>query len=203
MQIDRILVAASTIPLPLLVAVNKRDLLTPDGFEASRKQLLPYEALGVEVVWCSALQPEGVNPLLPHLRGHKAVLVGPSGGGKSSLITALFPTAAAITAPLSKGGSQGRHTTSVATLYPDRAGGFLIDSPGIRNFGLWHLEEKQILAGFQEFLPLRSNCRFSNCRHLHEPGCAIKGAVERGEISHSRYQSYQALLAEANSVVGH
>ena len=129
------------------------------------------------------------------MRDHISVFVGQSGVGKSSLINALLPGIDLRVGPLSESSGQGTHTTTTAKLFHFPDGGDLIDSPGIREFGLTHISHDDLLEGFVEFRPYLGHCRFRDCQHLHEPGCALLGAVERGDISASRISSYRHILS--------
>jgi ribosome biogenesis GTPase len=140
-----------------------------------------------------------VSALRPHLAGQTGVLVGPSGVGKSTLINALVPDANARTREISATLDTGRHTTTHATLYRLPENSSLIDSPGLQEFGLHHLSVQDIEYGFREFRPLLGSCRFRDCRHDREPGCAIRDALEAGEIAPSRYVAFRALIGESHS----
>ena len=196
LQIDRILVAAAANKIPALLVINKVDLLDDQEKTTLEQQLAPYQQLPIPLLWTSTLNSNGLTPLQQQLQGHCSVLVGPSGAGKSSIIQHLLPEEEIAVGALSEGSGQGRHTTSVSTLYTLPHGGELIDSPGIREFGLWHLEDSVIRDGFVEFDSYRGACKFSNCRHLSEPGCAISSAAEAGEISSQRLDHYRQLVAE-------
>lgn len=196
LQVDRILVAAAANQIPALLVINKVDLLSDAEQSALEQQLAYYPLLPTPLLWTSTTAMHGLEMLQQQLLGHSSVLVGPSGAGKSSIIQALLPDETLQIGALSEGIGQGKHTTSASTLYPLKQGGSLIDSPGIREFGLWHLDEETIRDGFVEFEPWRGTCKFSNCRHLSEPGCAIQSAVTLGEISHQRFENYRTLVTE-------
>ena len=146
----------------------------------------------------AAKTAHGLDPLRQRLRGHTSILVGQSGVGKSSLVNALIPRETAPEGDLSDATGLGRHTTSAATLYDLESGGELIDSPGVRSFRLGPLTREQLERGFREFLPLIGQCRFHNCAHLAEPGCAIRAAAEAGDISPQRLESYQHMVSCCN-----
>ena len=194
LQIDRILVAATASQIDALLVINKVDLLSPKQREDLHQQLTPYEKLSIPLLWGSTTVTDGLIEIERQLEGKSSVLVGPSGAGKSSIIQALLPHEEIATGTLSAASGQGRLTTSVSTLYPLTCGGNLVDSPGIREFGLWDLDEETIRNGFGEFDEFSGQCRFSNCRHLSEPGCAITAAVEHGEISADRLLHYRTLI---------
>ncbi len=194
LQIDRIIVAAESIPLPSLLAINKSDLLSSSERKEWEERLQYYEMLDHPLLWTSARSSGGLDSLQQRLKEKSSVLVGPSGAGKSSIIKALLPEQEIAVGALSDGIGQGKHTTSVSTLYPLECGGSLIDSPGIREFGIWDLDEETIRNGFREFEQYAGRCRFSNCRHLNEPGCAITAAVAEGKIPAIRIENYRKLI---------
>jgi ribosome biogenesis GTPase len=197
--IDRYLVAAEATDISPVLVLNKRDLLPTDGGEL-RKLLGRYEALDYSVVTSTTAGENGLAELLERLGGRTSVFVGQSGVGKSSLIDRLLPDEDLRIGALSKDSRKGTHTTTTARLYrlpsgaDDSEPGELIDSPGIREFGLIHLNEQQVAEGFIEFRDLLGHCRFRDCRHRQEPGCAILAAVERGEIHPQRFASYRHIV---------
>ena len=188
--LDRALVAAEATGLDALLVLNKADL--PET-AAARVCLASYAALGYEVLALSALGD--VSPLWPRLRGRTSLLVGQSGMGKSTLVNALLPGALARTREVSAALDSGKHTTTNARTYFLDPGSRLIDSPGVQEFGLAHLSPGALAQAFVEFRPHLGHCRFHNCRHAGEPACALAQAVERGEISVARWQSYRDILA--------
>lgn len=190
--LNRCLVAAQSQHVAPVIVLNKVDLA--EAAAQVRQQLALYEDLGYPVVPVSAKQD--VSPLRPYLEGHVAVLVGPSGVGKSTIVNALVPDARAATAEISEALDSGRHTTTSTRLYHLGPGTDLIDSPGMQAFGLSHLELPALAAAFPEFRPLLSACRFNDCRHLEEPDCAVRAAAERGQVSERRLAMYQALARE-------
>lgn len=192
MLLSRALVAAEHQGLTTTIVLNKCDLVA--ALPAARKLLAPYIALGCRVVELSAkFDP---SPLLPLLAGESSVLVGQSGMGKSTLTNALVPGAAAATRELSTALDSGKHTTTYARRYKLPQGGTLIDSPGLQEFGLKHLTAQEIEFGFAEFRPFLGQCRFRDCQHDAEPGCAIKQALAEGIIHPRRLDHFRRLRAE-------
>ncbi len=180
---------------PIIVA-TKVDLLTPEEREQELGRLQTYQALGIQVIPCSSTTGEGLPALRAALAGRTCVLVGHSGVGKSSLLNGLDATLALLTGELRTGSGQGRHTTTASCLYHLEGDIRLIDTPGVRAFGKWKMTAEEIRAYFSEFLALADDCAFGNCSHTHEPRCAVKDAVETGEISPARYARYQRLLSD-------
>jgi ribosome biogenesis GTPase len=185
----RCLVAAYDQQLQVLIVLNKCDLAA-QAVQA-RAQLTPYRAIGYNVLELSAR--ETAAPLLPYLQGHTSVLVGQSGMGKSTLINALIPDAQAVTREISTVLDSGKHTTTHARLYHLNADSHLIDCPGVQAFGLHHLTFGGIEEGFIEFAPWRGQCRFHNCHHAHEPGCALRQAAAEGKIDARRLELFQEI----------
>ena len=183
----RCLIAAHNQQLSTLIVLNKCDLA--EAAASARTQLSPYRAIGYPVLELSA--KENVAPLLPFLQGHSSVLVGQSGMGKSTLINALLPDAHTATREISTALNSGKHTTTHARLHHLNANSHLIDCPGVQAFGLHHLTFGDIEEGFAEFAPYRGQCRFNNCHHLHEPGCALRQAAEQGKIAARRLKLFQ------------
>lgn len=196
--IDRYLVAAEATGIPPVLVLNKTDLLPDDGGEL-RGLLSRYETLGYEVVSTSTQRSDGLDALHRQLTDRTSVFVGQSGVGKSSLIDRLLPDEALRIGELSVDSRKGTHTTTTARLYRLPAGGELIDSPGIREFGLTHLDAQQVREGFVEFRPFLGQCRFRDCQHAAEPGCALLAAVERGDIHPQRFASYRRILDSLES----
>jgi len=189
--LDRCLVAAEHAGIATLIALNKSDL--PE-YAAASAQLELYRGLGYRVVGLSA--KHDVSPLLPLLRDHVTVLVGQSGMGKSTLVNRLVPQASARVAAISDALDSGRHTTTHAELYHLEDGGSIIDSPGMQEFGIHHIEPRDIAAAYVEFRPWLGHCRFRDCLHLQEPGCEIAAAAAAGRIALQRLESYRRLTAE-------
>lgn len=191
--ISRALVAAAHQQLRALIVLNKCDL--SGALPAARALLAPFAALGIPVVELSALTDAG--PLRPWLAGQMTVLIGQSGMGKSTLINALIPAAGAATREISTALDSGKHTTTHARMYA-YAGGAIIDSPGLQAFGLAHLTRGEIELGFAEFAPYLGQCRFRDCMHENEPGCALKEAVDRGRIDARRLAYFVAIAGEGD-----
>jgi len=192
--IDRYLVAAEELSITPAVLVNKDDLLNPQQREELELRLQDYQRIGYPTLFASAKRDDGLDQLMEHLDGRTSVLVGQSGVGKSSIINHLLPVQPAREGELTRG--LGRHTTSTTTLYHLPSGGQLIDSPGVRQFSLWHLPPQSVGEGFAEIRPLLGHCRFRDCRHLKEPGCALREAVENGTVSERRFKSYLRIIED-------
>lgn len=193
--IDRYTVATEALGIPALIVCNKMDMA-----EAAAPQLEDFEALDYPLVAVSAHTGAGMDNLRRHLADQCSVFVGPSGVGKSSLIETLLPDLSLRTAALSIRSGQGRHTTTATRRYPlPEDGGAIIDSPGVRDFRLWPLAVPEIGWAFREFRPYLGQCRFHNCSHREEPGCAVRAALDAGAIGDRRYASYRLLLDRAGS----
>ncbi|MFC0269335.1 small ribosomal subunit biogenesis GTPase RsgA [Kushneria aurantia] len=196
--IDRYLVAAEATGITPALVLNKLDLLGDD--HPLHALAHRYRTLGYAVIGATTRREEGLTALAEVLLDVTAVFVGQSGVGKSSLIDALLPDAELRIGELSLDSRKGRHTTTTARLYHFREGkGALIDSPGIRDFGLGHLDEREIEAGFVEFRPYLGHCRFRDCHHRREPGCAILAAVENGDIAAERLESFRHIVDEVQA----
>nr|WP_228384506.1 ribosome small subunit-dependent GTPase A [Rhodocyclus gracilis] len=191
--LTRCLVAAEDQDLRLLIVLNKCDL--QDRIAPARALLAPFTQLGYSVLELSA--QSSAEALRPQLSGQTSVLVGQSGMGKSTLINALIPGAAAATREISAALDSGKHTTTHATLYRFDADSALIDSPGLQELGLHHLDIGAIEQGFVEFRPFLGHCRFRNCRHEREPDCALRAAVADGHIHPRRFEAFRTLRAQS------
>ncbi|HSH29587.1 MAG TPA: ribosome small subunit-dependent GTPase A [Thiohalobacter sp.] len=194
--IDRYLIAAELMPARPGLVLNKTDRLTADTRADIDALLAEFAALDMPVVRVNTREPDALQPLIELLATHTSILVGQSGVGKSSLVNALLPEHDIRVGELSAASGQGRHTTSGTTLYRLPGGGELIDSPGVRDFHLWHIDKAELARGFREFHDHAGHCRFHNCRHLNEPGCAVQAAVDAGGISARRLESYRKLYAQ-------
>jgi ribosome biogenesis GTPase / thiamine phosphate phosphatase len=193
--IDRYLVAAEITGIKPLLVINKVDLLSASELATVEQQLALYQTLGYDFLLVSAKTSAGMQQLLDYLHSGTSIFVGQSGVGKSSLMNSLMPGLAAHTQEVSTNSGLGQHTTTVSRLYHLPDGGDLIDSPGIREFALWHLSAEEVTRGFTEFTPWLGRCKFRDCKHIADPGCAIQHAVQTGEISQARYDSYVKILA--------
>ncbi|WP_415899069.1 small ribosomal subunit biogenesis GTPase RsgA [Neptuniibacter sp. QD48_11] len=193
--IDRYLVAAELSGIEPVILLNKTDLLNDGNREEIDAMLQRYRDIGYTVLLASSSSEEGLADLKSYLDNRISVFVGQSGVGKSSLINVLLPGVDLKVGSLSTQTKKGRHTTTTARLFHFPDGGDLIDSPGIREFGLWHIEPDDVINGFKELQPLAGSCRFRDCKHEKEPGCALKSAVEDGTISEYRWKSYKHILS--------
>jgi ribosome biogenesis GTPase len=194
--LDRLLVTCEVYGVPVTLVLNKVDLYrdqVPDQVDAFRRI---YESAGYRVIETSAVTGEGVDALRAAVRGKVCLLSGESGVGKSSLIRAIDPTLDPKVGQISEVHLQGKHTTSLYEMYRTQDGAFLLDTPGLRGFGLVDLKKEEIALYFPEMLKLSRSCRFTPCTHTHEPGCAVKAAVDQGVISAERYNSYLGMLEE-------
>lgn len=194
--IDRYLVAAESTEIQPLIVLNKVDLVDAKDRANLVERLATYRHIGYKVLLTSAKSKESTGRLQEMLTGHVSILVGQSGVGKSSLAKALLPERDIRIGELTET-QHGRHTTSTAILYHLPFGGDLIDSPGVRDFAVWHIDPGRIARAFVEFRELLGKCRFNDCSHTVEPGCAVRQAVERGVIDARRYESYRRILAGA------
>jgi ribosome biogenesis GTPase len=192
-MLDRLLILAENNDLPAIICANKVDLL--GDVEECQRMFAVYEEIGYPVICTSALTGQGVGLLRERLSGRLCVLSGPSGVGKTSLLNAIQPELGLSTRGISSATGKGRHTTVGVRLWPLNGGGYVADTPGLREAGLWDIEPGELAWHFVEIRPYLSDCRFSSCTHTHEPGCAVKDAVQAGTVSAMRYDSYCRLLA--------
>lgn len=193
--IDRYLVAASHCNIEPLLLLNKCDLLQPDTHAPLDDMLTLYRRLGYATLEVSGKSRLGLEHLQTLLAQRTSIFAGQSGVGKSALVNALLPGVNTLEGTLSEAVGKGRHTTTAARLFHFPAGGNLIDSPGIREFGLWHISPEELLQGFIEFRPWLDGCRFRDCRHEREPGCRLQEAVNAGSIDPRRLHSFHAIRA--------
>ena len=194
--LDRYLVSAELNGLEAVICLNKIDRCGAETLKGLRAELTPYETLGYPCHLVSAREGRGIDDLLERMRGCRSVLVGESGVGKSSLINRLVPGHDVRTGELSAKGGLGRHTTSTTILYHLPSGGDIVDSPGVRSFALGRIDSARLAEGFREFRPLVDRCRFRNCRHADDLGCAVRAAAEDGDIAPRRYASYRRILSD-------
>lgn len=194
--LDRILVTCEVYNVHPVIVLNKIDLFR-DAYAVQLDAFHRiYEGAGYSVMEVSALTGEGMEALLEACAGKISLFSGVSGVGKSSLIKAMDPSLELKIGEISEAHLQGRHTTTFYEMYPLSSGGFIIDTPGIRGFGLVDIEPEEIALYFPEMLRTSAGCRFTPCTHTHEPGCAVKAAVEEGTVSYERYSSYLGMLEE-------
>lgn len=193
-MLDRFLVVAEHNEVPAVVVANKIDLV---GLARASETFAVYERIGYEVHHVSAREGIGVEALADRLVGRVSVVTGPSGVGKSTLLNAIQPGLRIETGKVSAALHKGRHTTTSAELHRVAApgGGYVADTPGLRELGLWRIPPDELSWCFPEFVPHIGGCGFSDCRHVDEPRCAIRSALERGEIADERYDSYRRMLA--------
>ncbi|MEI8657588.1 small ribosomal subunit biogenesis GTPase RsgA [Vibrio sp. Hal054] len=194
--IDRYLIASETLEIAPLIVLNKIDLLTDAQRLQYQESLAEYERIGYEVLYVSKQTGEGITALEEKLRDKINIFVGQSGVGKSSLVNALMPELAESVeeGAISEASGLGQHTTTAARLYHIPSGGDLIDSPGVREFGLWHLEADDITKAYVEFRSYLGGCKFRDCKHGDDPGCILREAVEKGEVSRTRYENYHRII---------
>ncbi|MBR3977349.1 MAG: ribosome small subunit-dependent GTPase A [Bacteroidaceae bacterium] len=194
--IDRFLAAAEAYRVPTVLVFNKTDLYN----EAEREELeyltALYESIGYSCMRTSATDGSGIEQLREAMRGKVSLLAGNSGVGKSSIANAIAPEIAARVGEISKTHDTGMHTTTYTEMFEFMPGSYLVDTPGVKGFGTFDMEAEEISHYFVEFFRLSRDCRYSNCTHTHEPGCAVLEALEKGEIAPSRYQSYLSMLED-------
>ncbi len=194
--LDRILVTCEVYNVPVTIVLNKVDMYREMDQESIDAFHRIYEGAGYRVLETSARTGEGIDALRDACRGKVCLLSGESGVGKSSIIKAIDPSLDPKVGQISEAHLQGKHTTSLYEMYRAECGAFIIDSPGLRGFGLVDLKKEEIALYFPEMLKASRECRFTPCTHTHEPDCAVKAAVEAGEISSERYSSYLGMLEE-------
>lgn len=192
--IDRFLASAEAYRVPVVLVFNKTDLLTDDERRYQEMVIALYENIGYECRAVSAATGSGVDELREMLVGRVTVLSGNSGVGKSTLINSLLPGVNLRTAEISDAHNTGMHTTTFSEMLPLPEGGYIIDTPGIKGFGTFDIEPEELTGYFRDIFHFSRDCRFSNCTHRHEPGCAVLRALEDHYIAESRYQSYLSML---------
>ncbi len=194
--VERYLVAVHSMGIRPAIVLNKCELPgdSSAGTASPLNRLDDYRGLGYEVLYTSCKGEPGTDTLIPVLNEKTSILVGQSGVGKSSLVNALLPDLELQTGALSRVTGKGTHTTTTTIMYSLACGGRLIDSPGVWEYGLWQMSRQELADGFIEFRPVAGQCKFNDCRHSGEPGCAIREAVEQGQILQWRYDSYLRLL---------
>jgi ribosome biogenesis GTPase len=186
-MLDRLLVVAEREEIPAVICANKIDLVVT---RSAKEEFEPYRDLGYGVIYTSAETGKGVRKLRDLLKDKISLLAGPSGVGKTSLLNKVQPELGARTSAISGATGKGRHTTVVPELIPLEGGGYVADTPGLKAFALWDIEPEELDAYFPELRLLVAECEFSDCTHMHEPGCAVIEAVEAGSVSPERYDSY-------------
>ena len=199
MFIDRFLASAEAYSVPVTLVFNKKDLLTDDELHLQQMMKTLYDTVGYPCFAISATTGEGVAPVRAALQGKTTVLSGNSGVGKSTLINSILPHVGLRTAEISDAHDTGMHTTTFTEMLPLPEGGYIIDTPGIKGFGSFDMEPEEITSYFKEIFRFSKDCRFNNCTHTHEPGCAVRRAVEDHYIAESRYQSYLSMLEDKKS----
>ena len=194
--IDRFLASAEAYRVPVILVFNKTDLLDEDERRYQQMMMTLYENIGYQCIAISAENGTGVEVLESLLQGKTTVLSGNSGVGKSTLINRLVPGASLRTAEISDAHNTGQHTTTFSEMIELSCGGYLIDTPGIKGFGTFDMEPEELTSYFKEIFRFSKDCRFSNCTHTHEPGCAVLQALENHYIAQSRYQSYLSMMED-------
>ncbi|PCK09420.1 MAG: ribosome biogenesis GTPase RsgA [Alteromonadaceae bacterium] len=198
--IDRYLVAAEIQEIQPIIVLNKCDLVVDENIPKLQALENIYTSLGYTFLRISAANSINMDALTDHLQNKTSVFVGQSGVGKSSIVQTLLPEETIKVGSLSEADEQGRHTTTNSQLYRLVDNGFCIDSPGIREFGLWYLNKHDVLRGFKEISNAADQCKFRDCAHASEPGCAITKAIKSGEIQSARFKSYQHILSTIDDV---
>ena len=197
--VERYLVAIHSLGIRPVIVLNKAELMQESEYDNNTPlgRMEGYRKLGYEVVHTSCKTAPGISSLKTVLENRTSILVGQSGVGKSSLVNSLLPDLELQTGALSRATGKGIHTTTTTIMYTMPAGGRLIDSPGVWEYGLWQMEPGELANGFIEFEPFLGLCKFNDCRHDHEPQCAIREAAESGAIFPWRYQAYLRLLSQS------
>jgi ribosome biogenesis GTPase len=197
--IDRFLISAEAYSIPVNIVFNKLDLYNDKDYEKLEELLWTYEEIGYKCFQVSAEKNVNIDQLQEAMAGKINVLAGHSGVGKSTIINCLEPELDLKTSEISDYHQQGIHTTTFAEMFEIKGGGYFIDTPGIRGFGVIDMQKEEIFHFFPEMFKLLDKCKYHNCTHLHEPGCAVKEALEAGEIPATRYETYLSLMMDDNS----
>lgn len=193
--VDRFLVTCEAYRVPVTIVLGKADMLVGD-YEAEAEEFEAiYGDAGYDIIRLSSTTGEGVEQIRELLKGRTTLVAGNSGVGKSTLVGYIDPTLDIRTGEISESHHKGKHTTTFSTMYPIE-GGYIIDTPGIKGFGLIDIDSRELCRYFPEMMRLAPDCRFYNCTHTHEPGCAVRDAVEQGFVAWSRYESYLKILDE-------
>lgn len=196
--IDRFLASAEAYRIPVSLIFNKVDCYDDHELRYLDALIHLYTQIGYPCYSCSALNGQGIEPLRQQLQGKTTLFSGNSGVGKSTLLNILHPEAAAKTAEISSAHDTGMHTTTFSEMFALPEGGYIIDTPGIKGFGTFDMEKEEVAHYFKEIFAISADCKYGNCTHTHEPGCAVRQAVEDHYISQSRYQSYLSMLEDKN-----
>ena len=195
--IDRILATTEAYNIPAILVFNKSDLYDNTDREKLTELIKIYSEIGYQCLQVSAVTGQNITELRELLKDKVTVLSGMSGVGKSTLINCIEPQLQLKTASISDSHDTGKHTTTFAEMFPLSEGGYIVDTPGVRSFGIIDMEKKEISHFFPEIFRISEHCRFYNCTHIHEPGCAVIEAVQNGKISESRYWSYLSMMEES------
>lgn len=194
--IDRFLASAEAYRVPVVLVFNKTDMLSSAELHYQKMMINLYESIGYQCLSVSAIHEDTLKDCFPLLQDKTTLFSGNSGVGKSTLLNRLIPGAGLRTAEISDAHNTGTHTTTFSEMLPLEAGGWVIDTPGIKGFGTFDMEPREICGYFKEIFQLSKDCRFSDCTHTHEPGCAVRKAVEEHFIAESRYNSYLSMLED-------
>lgn len=197
--IDRFLISAESFRIPALLVFNKTDMWTTEAYKFADELRMIYEKIHVDFMFMSAVSGENVEMFRKKLRGKISLIAGHSGVGKSTILNVLTPNINQKTSEVSTFANKGTHTTTFAEMFEIEPGTFVIDTPGIKELGLMDIYDEEINHFFPEMRALFGHCKFHNCTHTHEPGCAVIDAVENGEISISRYESYLSMMEGMDS----
>ena len=194
--IDRFLASAEAYRVPVTLVFNKADLYAQSENEELEYLTALYNSIGYRSIVTSVLQGTGIEELKAEMNGKVSLFAGNSGVGKSSLVNAVAPQLEAKVGEISKIHDTGMHTTTYTEMFEIMPGSYIVDTPGVKGFGTYNMEAEEISHYFVEFFKLSKECKYGNCTHTHEPGCAVLAALERGEIAPSRYQSYLSMLED-------